>query len=78
MEAVCRLDSLMQVQLIGKDRLVLDLSCRWRDGSYWIVTDRWQCFTEVSQDSLQPACPAASLEKLYPAAASIFKLRAQP
>ena len=26
---------------------MLDLSCRWRDGSYWIVTDRWQRFTEV-------------------------------
>ncbi|MCD7980712.1 MAG: phosphoribosylformimino-5-aminoimidazole carboxamide ribotide isomerase [Clostridiales bacterium] len=29
----------------GKDRLVLDLSCRKRDGSYYIVTDRWQRFT---------------------------------
>ncbi|SCP99175.1 phosphoribosylformimino-5-aminoimidazole carboxamide ribotide isomerase [Anaerobium acetethylicum] len=32
---------------IGKDRLVLDLSCRFRDGDYYIVTDRWQKFTDV-------------------------------
>lgn len=32
---------------IGKQRLVLDLSCRRRAGEYWIVTDRWQTFTDV-------------------------------
>lgn len=31
---------------VGKKRLVLDLSCRSRDGKYYIVTDRWQRFTE--------------------------------
>lgn len=30
----------------GRDRLVLDLSCRKREGEYYIVTDRWQKFTE--------------------------------
>jgi len=35
------------VQAVGKDRLVLDLSCRRRGDDYYIVTDRWQCFTEV-------------------------------
>lgn len=34
------------VTAIGKEHLVLDLSCRKRDGSYYIVTDRWQKFTE--------------------------------
>lgn len=34
------------VRKIGKERLVLDLSCRKRDGAYYIVTDRWQKFTE--------------------------------
>lgn len=33
---------------IGKDKLVLDLSCRKKDGMYYIVTDRWQKFTEVA------------------------------
>lgn len=32
--------------LVGPDRLVLDLSCRKKDGRYYIVTDRWQKFTE--------------------------------
>lgn len=30
---------------VGSDRVVIDLSCRWRDGAYWVVTDRWQRFT---------------------------------
>ena len=30
---------------VGKQNLVLDLSCRWRDDAYYIVTDRWQKFT---------------------------------
>lgn len=30
----------------GKKHLVLDLSCRKKDGAYYIVTDRWQKFTE--------------------------------
>lgn len=32
---------------VGKERLVLDVSCRRRDGDYYIVTDRWQKFTNV-------------------------------
>ena len=41
--------------LIGKDRLVLDLSCRRREDKYWIVTDRWQKFTgrEVNSATLK-------------------------
>ncbi len=31
---------------VGRERLVLDLSCRRRDGAYYVVTDRWQRFTE--------------------------------
>ncbi|MCD6048936.1 MAG: phosphoribosylformimino-5-aminoimidazole carboxamide ribotide isomerase [Verrucomicrobia bacterium] len=43
------------VQLIGKSRLVLDLSCRVRAGEYFVVTDRWQKFTDlrVTQATLQ-------------------------
>jgi phosphoribosylformimino-5-aminoimidazole carboxamide ribotide isomerase len=33
------------VTRIGKRRLVLDLSCRKRNGDYFVVTDRWQKFT---------------------------------
>ena len=39
---------------VGKEHLVIDLSCRHRDGDYFVVTDRWQKFTEVklSADSI--------------------------
>ncbi len=40
-----RLHELLAV--VGKARLVLDLSCRKRGEDYWVVTDRWQQFTEV-------------------------------
>lgn len=32
---------------VGAEHLVLDLSCRQKDGQYFIVTDRWQKFTDV-------------------------------
>ncbi|MDO4519137.1 MAG: phosphoribosylformimino-5-aminoimidazole carboxamide ribotide isomerase [Eubacteriales bacterium] len=31
---------------VGAERLVLDLSCRKKEGQYYIVTDRWQKFTD--------------------------------
>lgn len=40
-----RLDRL--VAAAGKERIVLDLSCRKRDGKFFIVTDRWQKFTDM-------------------------------
>jgi phosphoribosylformimino-5-aminoimidazole carboxamide ribotide isomerase len=48
-----RLDEL--VNAIGKDRLVLDLSCRKRGDDYFVVTDRWQKFTDlkVNAETLQ-------------------------
>src|ERR1017187_1109613 len=43
------------VQTVGRSRLVLDLSCRRCGEDYFVVTDRWQKFTElaISQDTLQ-------------------------
>jgi phosphoribosylformimino-5-aminoimidazole carboxamide ribotide isomerase len=35
------------VAVVGKERLVLDLSCRRRDNDFWVVTDRWQRFSAV-------------------------------
>ena len=34
------------VQVTGKEHLVLDLSCRKQEDGYYIVTDRWQKFTD--------------------------------
>ena len=49
------------VAKIGKEKLVLDLSCRRKEGSadnddkYYVVTDKWQKYTEyaVTPESLQ-------------------------
>lgn len=41
-----RLDEL--VKAVGKEKLVLDLSCRKRGGNYFVVADRWQKFTELA------------------------------
>lgn len=38
------------VNKIGKDKLVLDLSCRRKNDEYYIVTDRWQKFTNIKLD----------------------------
>ncbi|GFI38227.1 imidazole glycerol phosphate synthase subunit HisF [Lachnospiraceae bacterium] len=34
-------------QEAGKEHVVIDVSCRRRDGDYYIVTDRWQKYTNV-------------------------------
>jgi len=43
------------VEAVGKARLVLDLSCRRRGEGYFVVTDRWQKFTDLalSRESLE-------------------------
>ena len=38
------------VEVVGKEHVVLDLSCRQKDGKYYVVTDRWQTFTNVVVD----------------------------
>lgn len=42
------------VRTINKEKLVLDLSCRQKAGKYYVVTDRWQKFTdyEVNEEHL--------------------------
>jgi phosphoribosylformimino-5-aminoimidazole carboxamide ribotide isomerase len=43
-----RYDNLKKlVQAIGREKIVIDVSCRKRDGEYYVVTDRWQHFSEV-------------------------------
>ena len=36
------------LRTVGKEHLVLDLSCRRKEDGYSIVTDRWQKFTDVT------------------------------
>lgn len=42
------------VKKVGRERLVLDLSCRLRENHYFVVTDRWQRFTtlQINQETL--------------------------
>lgn len=40
------------VRAVSKERLVLDLSCRKKNECYYIVTDRWQKYTDVILDEL--------------------------
>lgn len=35
------------IKSIGKEHLVLDLSCKKKDSFYYIVTDRWQKYTQI-------------------------------
>lgn len=47
-DGVVNYDNLEKIfSVTGKDRLVIDLSCRKKDDKYYIVTDRWQNFTNV-------------------------------
>lgn len=39
------------VDIVGKERLVLDLSCRRKGDDYFVVTDRWQRFTDLRVDA---------------------------
>ena len=39
------------VETVGKEHVVLDLSCRRKEGKYYVVTDRWQTFTNVEVTS---------------------------
>lgn len=48
-------------RLVGRNHLVLDVSCRKKGDDYYIVTDRWQNFTSVKMNMetleiLSPYC----------------------
>lgn len=45
------------VRAVGKENICLDLSCKRQNNDYYIVTDRWQNFTNVKIDK-------ATLEEL--------------
>ena len=47
---------------VGKEHLVLDLSCRKRNGVYFVVTDRWQTFTKtpLTSETLQQLAQSCS------------------
>ena len=38
------------ISAVGREHLVLDLSCRKKNDDYYIVTDRWQNFSDMKVD----------------------------
>ncbi|HBO87638.1 MAG TPA: phosphoribosylformimino-5-aminoimidazole carboxamide ribotide isomerase [Verrucomicrobia bacterium] len=50
------------VREIGKENIVIDLSCRIKDGRYHVVTNRWQTFSQtlVNGDTLNEMSHYAS------------------
>ena len=48
---------------VGRQRLVLDLSCRRRGDTYFVVTDRWQRFSELAVDEATLAALADSCDE---------------
>ena len=38
----------VQVKAVGKDKLVLDLSCRQHEGQYHVATNRWQTISSLA------------------------------
>ncbi|MCI8514082.1 MAG: phosphoribosylformimino-5-aminoimidazole carboxamide ribotide isomerase [Lachnospiraceae bacterium] len=45
---ICKENLEKLVSAVGREHLTLDLSCRKKNGYYFIVTDRWQKFTDVA------------------------------
>ncbi len=48
-------------ELVGRERIVVDLSCRVRDDRWWVAIDRWQTVTAVEitpalLESMAPWC----------------------
>ncbi len=56
-DGVLKMERLEELRhLIGCNHLVLDLSCRYDRGHYYIVTDRWQKFTSHRIDAETLMC----------------------
>ena len=56
-----RLDAI--VKAVGKERLVLDLSCRKKGDDYYVVTDRWQKWTDLKVDAATMASLASQCDE---------------
>lgn len=59
------------VQAVGRQRLVLDLSCRKRNDDYFVVTDRWQKFTDLAVNRATLECLAGHCDEFLIHAADV-------
>jgi phosphoribosylformimino-5-aminoimidazole carboxamide ribotide isomerase len=58
-------------QLVGKERLVVDLSCRRRGDGWLVAINRWQAITEFAVDEANLAALAASCSEFLIHAADV-------
>jgi phosphoribosylformimino-5-aminoimidazole carboxamide ribotide isomerase len=58
-------------QRVGRDRVVVDLSCRVRDGRWVVAIDRWQKVTDVALDEAFFAIVAAHCSEFLIHAADV-------
>ncbi len=59
------------VAAVGRERLVIDLSCRRRGGAWFVAIDRWQTVTEVAIDAATLAQFAAHCSEFLIHAADV-------
>ena len=59
------------VQAVGRERIVIDLSCRRRDGAWLVAIDRWQRLTEFAVDAANLALLASSCSEFLIHAADV-------
>ena len=59
------------VQAIGRERIVIDLSCRRRDGDWLVAIDRWQRITDFAVDAANLAMLADSCSEFLIHAADV-------
>ncbi|MBB3110000.1 phosphoribosylformimino-5-aminoimidazole carboxamide ribotide isomerase [Paenibacillus phyllosphaerae] len=55
-DGILDMDRLNRIaEVVGKDRLVIDLSCKQKDGRWYVVTNQWKTFSsfEVNSDNLR-------------------------
>lgn len=64
------------LEAVGREKLVLDLSCRKKGDDYYIVTDRWQKFTDVKVEKETLNRLAVYCDEFLVHAADIEGLRA--
>ena len=63
---------------VGRSHLVLDLSCRRRDGRYLVATDRWQKLTDFSLDDAKFDLLADLVSELLVHAVDVEGIRKGP
>ncbi|MCL1864606.1 MAG: phosphoribosylformimino-5-aminoimidazole carboxamide ribotide isomerase [Spirochaetes bacterium] len=55
-DGIFNIDNLKRIaERVGRERLVIDLSCRKKNNLYYVVTERWQNFTEftISKENIK-------------------------